>query len=95
MIIPELVDGQSIDALPLLRATCIKFVYMFRNQVPDDFAAKFVELFADYLRSEHVVTQSYAAASIEKLLLKKQLLNKSLPVFNDKNIDQALIQKLL
>jgi hypothetical protein len=56
LIIPELVDSSSVDAFPLLRSTCIKFVYMFRNQVPDDFVAKFVDLFADYLRSSMIVT---------------------------------------
>ena len=90
-----MVDTQAIDSLPLLRATCIKFVYMFRNQVPDDFVAKFVDLFADYLRSSMIVTQSYAAASIEKMLLKRSLANKNVPVLNEKNVDQGLISKLL
>ena len=87
LIIPELVNTQQLDAYPLLRATCIKFVYMFRNQVPDDFVAKFVDLFADYLRSQMIVTQSYAAASIEKLLMKRSLQNKDAMVLNDKNVD--------
>ncbi len=30
LIIPELQETQ-IDNLPMLKATCIKFVYMFRN----------------------------------------------------------------
>jgi hypothetical protein len=51
LIIPELLNTQQLDAFPLLSATCVKFVYMFRNQVPDDFVAKFVDLFADYLKS--------------------------------------------
>ncbi len=95
LIIPELIDSANIDALPLLRATCIKFVYMFRNQVPDDFVTKFVDLFADYLKSSMIVTQSYAAASIEKLFLKRSLHNKNVPVLTDKNIDQGLVSKLL
>jgi len=60
---------------------------MFRNQVPDEYVATFVELFADYLRASTIVTQSYAAASIEKLLLKKKMLNKNEMVLNDKNVD--------
>lgn len=37
LIVPELQvpQGASIDDLPVLKATCIKFVYMFRNQIPD------------------------------------------------------------
>lgn len=85
----------SIDTLPLLRATCIKFVYMFRNQIPDEYVSTFVNLFADYLKASMVVNQSYAAASIEKLLMKRQLLNKNLPVLTEANIDQNLLSKLL
>ena len=38
LVIPELQvpQGQNIDDLPILKATCIKFVYMFRNQVEDE-----------------------------------------------------------
>ena len=33
LMVPELQvpQGASIDTLPVLKATCIKFVYMFRN----------------------------------------------------------------
>ena len=54
LIVPELqmVEGQSIDNLAIVKATCIKFVYMFRNQIPDEFVIEFVKLFSDYLKSE-------------------------------------------
>jgi hypothetical protein len=42
-----------------------------------------------------IVTQSYAAASIEKLLMKKSLANNEVMVLNDKNVDPNLISKLL
>jgi len=45
-------EGASLDNLPVLKATCIKFVYMFRNQVPDNYVLEFVKLFTDYLKSE-------------------------------------------
>ena len=35
MVLPELQETEY-DNLPLLKATCIKFVYMFRNQIPDE-----------------------------------------------------------
>jgi hypothetical protein len=34
LVLPELQE-QKIDHLPMLKATCIKFIYMFRNQIPD------------------------------------------------------------
>ena len=75
LIVPELQvpEGQSIDNLPILKATCIKFVYMFRNQIPDNFVPEFVKLFSDYLKSSTLVNQSYAAACIEKLLIRKSI----------------------
>jgi Cse1 len=83
LIIPELLDRTNVDAMPLLRSTCIKFVYMFRNQVPDEFVAQFVDLFADYLRATAIVTQSYAAACIDKLLIKPQMQNPRVTVLNE------------
>ena len=57
LIVPELQiqEGQPIDNLPIVKATCIKFVYMFRNQIPDAFVPEFVKLFSDYLKSEQQV----------------------------------------
>ena len=47
-------NGQ-IDALPLVKSTCIKFLYFFRNQLPDQYVSPCVNLLADYLKSEYVV----------------------------------------
>ena len=33
LVIPELQET-DINKLPILKSTCIKFVYMFRNQIP-------------------------------------------------------------
>ena len=54
LIVPELQiqQGVPIDNLMILKATCIKFVYMFRNQIPDSYVPEFVNLFSEYLRSE-------------------------------------------
>lgn len=52
-------------------------------------------MFADYLGSTSIVTQSYAAANIEKMLIKNSMTNNSQKVINEKNIDPNLITKLL
>ena len=70
LVVPELQEDE-IDNLPLLKATCIKFVYMFRNQIPDEHVQTYLGIFAKFLKSMSVVNQSYAAACIEKLLIKK------------------------
>ena len=99
LIVPELQiqqlqDGSSsLDNLPILKSTCIKFVYMFRNQIPEHFLADFVNLFADYLRSENQVNQSYAAAAIEKLMIRKGSNGKV--VLTESSISQEMLAKLL
>ncbi len=44
IIVPELQlsEQNPIDNLQVLKATCIKFVYMFRNQIPDSYVPDFV-----------------------------------------------------
>jgi hypothetical protein len=44
---------------------------MFRNQLPDQFVPAILDKVSDFLRSESFVNQSYAAASVEKLLMRK------------------------
>lgn len=70
LVLPEL-EEPKIDNLSLLKATCIKFIYMFRNQIPDNFVPVFLNKVCDFLKSEYSVNQSYAAACIEKLLMRK------------------------
>lgn len=70
MVIPELQEEQT-DNLPILKATCLKFVYLFRNQIPEDNVLNFMELTYKFLKSDFKVCYSYAASNIEKLLIKK------------------------
>ena len=51
----QISNGKIIDALPLVKSTCIKFLYFFRNQLPDQYVSPCVNLLADYLKSEYVV----------------------------------------
>ena len=87
-MIPELqVSPQNkLDNLPLLKATSIKFLYFFRNQIPDDQVQSVAVLMADYLKSESLVTQSYASACIEKMLTRKRLDNQSGNVMTEQTV---------
>jgi len=49
---------------------------MFRNQIPDEHTQTFVNLFSEFLKSSSKVNQSYAAACIEKLVVKKSKTTK-------------------
>jgi hypothetical protein len=55
----------------MLKATCLKFVYIFRNQVPDAFILQFIGVFSNFLKSSSPVNQSYASACIDKMLTKR------------------------
>lgn len=89
LVLPELQEEQ-IDNLPLLKATCMKFVYMFRVQVPSEHTLNFVGLFAEHLKSESIVNQSYAAACIDKFLTKQDKVTKK-PVITKENIGQNTV----
>ena len=66
---------------------------MFRNQLPDDQVLNFMQLAATHLSSPGEVNKSYAAAVIEKLLLKKNANHQ--PVLTKDNIGQDVVNVLL
>ena len=80
--------------MPILKATCLKFVYLFRNQIPEDNVLTFMELTYKFLKSEHKVCYSYAASCIEKLLIKKSKATGNLVLSKDK-LNQDLVNTLL
>ena len=56
LIIPELsTNGQNIDDLPIVKSTCMKFIYFFRNQIPDEQVPLVVNMMSDHLKSQNVV----------------------------------------
>jgi hypothetical protein len=67
---------------------------MFRNQIPDDHTKTFVGLLYNFLKSENVVNQSYSAACIEKMLIKKSTKTGQI-VLNNQNVEQEIIVGLL
>lgn len=54
-----------------------------------------VQMMAEYLKSDSLVTKSYAAACIEKLLIRKRLQGGDGPVMTAENIGQECLTKLL
>lgn len=93
LVIPELQE-QDINNLPVLKSTCLKFVYMFRNQVPEEHTQNFIHMFCGFLLSGSPVNQSYAAACIEKLLIKRSKQGDA-PLLTNENMDQNLLMGLL
>lgn len=50
-----------------------------------------VYMMADYLKSEKMVNQSFAAATIEKMLIRKSINGGQGTVLTDQNVDQAML----
>ena len=94
LVLPELATNNgnpdSINELPLLKATAIKFLYFFRNQIPDSQVLNVATLMADLLKAESFVIQSYASACLEKMLIKRSISpnnhNIATCVLNDTNV---------
>jgi hypothetical protein len=63
----------------------------------------FLDKVADFLRSESPVNQSYAAACIEKLLIRRTtasttatgMQSMGAPIFTPQNVDPNMLSKLL
>lgn len=93
-MIPELGIQEGIDNLAMLKATSMKFIYFFRNQIPDAHIPQLVGMLAELLKSTNEVNKSYASACIEKLLIRKRLDNQG-SVMTEQNLGQELLSKLL
>ncbi|CAF3715888.1 unnamed protein product, partial [Rotaria sordida] len=70
-ILPEFQD-QDINALPLIKADCLKFLIDVRNQIDRDALLISIPECIRYLSSNNIVVQTYAAHAIERLLLVRQ-----------------------
>ncbi|KAI3681877.1 hypothetical protein L6452_36682 [Arctium lappa] len=70
VIVPEL-QGQDVNAFPMLKAGALKFFTMFRVLIPKPIAMALLGDVVRFLGSDANVVHSYAASCIEKLLLVK------------------------
>ncbi|GJV23332.1 exportin-2 [Tanacetum coccineum] len=70
VIVPEL-QGQDVNAFPMLKAGALKFFTMFRVLIPKPVAMALLGDVVRFLSSDVNVIHSYAASCIEKLLLVK------------------------
>ena len=61
-----------MSELPVLKADAIKYVMIFRNQLPPVMVKQTFPYLIKLLRSESPVVHTYAACAIEKILLVKQ-----------------------
>lgn len=69
-ILPELQDT-SHTSRPVLKATSIKFINIFRNQFETQYLVHLMPLLIAHLSSDVVVVHTFAAYAIERILVSK------------------------
>ncbi|CAM9833425.1 unnamed protein product, partial [Ectocarpus sp. 12 AP-2014] len=69
-VLPEIQDP-DVNARPIVRADCIKFVHTFRNQFSVEQLLALMPMLIAHLKSEHTVVLTYAAMTIERMLAVK------------------------
>jgi len=77
-VIPELSNLSNTAQLPIVKADCIKYVMVFRSQLPPDAVKASLPSLVQLLTSPAVVVHTYAAAAIDKILIMKDADGKAL-----------------
>lgn len=67
-VIPELLAG---DSAPVITADCLKFISIFRQQLPKEYYVQLMPVLTRYLANEQMVIHTYASYAIERLLSVK------------------------
>lgn len=68
LVLPQLND----KSYPVLKTSCLKFVYVYRNQFPKDMLLDIMGKIIVFLDSDNVLLASYAAATLERMLMIKE-----------------------
>ncbi|XP_022913677.2 exportin-2 [Onthophagus taurus] len=78
-IVSEL-ERQDVNELPVLKADAIKYVMTFRSILPKEMVIGTLPQLVRHLTSESAVIHTYAACTIEKILVMKD--NNNMPIVN-------------
>lgn len=62
----------SVNAVPVLKADAIKYMMIFRSLLPKEVVVGSIPLLVQHLRANSVVVHTYAACTIDKILLLKE-----------------------
>lgn len=92
-VLPELQDPK-VDSRPILKADALKFVTVFRSQLPPATLLSLLQPCTALLGSESVVVHSYAATAIERFLALKEGGQSKLSVAEVLPLAQGILQGL-
>ncbi|CAB3368472.1 Hypothetical predicted protein [Cloeon dipterum] len=73
-IIPE-IDNADVNKIPVIKADCVKYLMVFRSQLPGQIMLGVVPRLINLLESSSPVVHNYAAITTEKILLLRGLNN--------------------
>uniref|UniRef100_A0A8C9DKV8 Exportin-2 n=1 Tax=Prolemur simus TaxID=1328070 RepID=A0A8C9DKV8_PROSS len=65
-ILPDL-KSANVNEFPVLKADGIKYIMIFRNQVPKEHLVVSIPLLINHLQAESIVVHTYAAHALERL----------------------------
>ena len=68
LVSPQLTN----PSFPILKTSCLKFVYVYRNQFPKEMLLDIMGKVITFLDSNNVLLSSYAASTLERLLMIKE-----------------------
>lgn len=94
LVAPELTNPDSLAQRPILRASCLKFVTVFRNQLSREQVGAVLPAICKHIAAESPVVHTYAAICIEKLLTvrDKSPQGQSAPRYDPASMRQSLLQ---
>lgn len=70
-ILPD-IQNPDVSSTPILKADAIKYLMIFRNQIPHEALVASMANLVLYLKAPSVVVHSYAAHTIERILMVKK-----------------------
>lgn len=76
-ILPDL-QSPNVNELPVLKADAIKYLMIFRNQLPQHVIKEAFPHLIRFLRSDSAVVHTYAGNCIDKILIMKNTDNTAL-----------------
>jgi len=77
-VVPELTNLSNMSQIPIVKADCVKYIMVFRSQLPPQAVKASIPALIQMLTSPSVVVHTYAAAAIDKILMMRDTDGKAL-----------------
>ncbi|KAL4236748.1 Exportin-2 [Mactra antiquata] len=93
-IAPDIQD-QDVNSKPVIKADCIKYLMVFRNQLPKELLISSIPHLVRHLLAQSHVVHTYAAHCVERLLMVRTSEGKAAILYSDiQGCSNQLIENL-